>query len=102
MRFKPIFENTAAGNNNPKIVFCAVNLSQLQDIGQAFHVRSIPQFNFYLHGKKHTEFVGAHEDKFRAALGELHKETASKANSHMNLEFKQYKPQNLLPVCFTN
>lgn len=28
MRFKPIFENTAAGNQNPKIVFCAVNVQQ--------------------------------------------------------------------------
>lgn len=88
MRFKPVFENTAAGNQNPKIVFCAVNVQQSQDIGNAFHVRSIPQFNFYLHGKEHTKFTGAYEDKFRTALGELHRETASKAGQHMTLEFK--------------
>jgi thioredoxin 1 len=28
MRFKPIFENIAASNQNPKIVFCAVNVQQ--------------------------------------------------------------------------
>ena len=102
MRFKPVFEATAAGNTNPKIVFCAVNVQSSQDIGNAFHVRSIPQFNFYLNGQEHTKFVGAHEDKFRTALGELHRETASKASQHMQLEFKQFKPMNLLPVCFTN
>jgi PUL domain/Thioredoxin len=26
MRFKPVYENTAAANQNPKIVFCAVNV----------------------------------------------------------------------------
>lgn len=102
MRFKPIYENMAAGNQNPKIIFCAVNVQQSQDIGNAFHVRSIPQFNFYLNGKEHTKFVGADENKFRQALGDLHKETASKAAQHMQLEFKQYKPMNMLPVCFTN
>jgi hypothetical protein len=45
--------------------------------------------------------VGADENKFRTALGDLHRETASKAANHMNLEFKQYKPMNMLPVCFT-
>lgn len=102
MRFKPMFESMANANQNPKIVFCAVNVQQSQDIGGAFQVRSIPQFNFYMNGKEHTKFVGADENKFRTALGELHKETSSKAGSHMNLEFKQFKPMNLLPVCFTN
>lgn len=102
MRFKPIFENTAAGNQNPKIVFCAVNVQSSQDIAQAFNIRSIPQFNFYLNGKEQQKFTGADENKFRTALGELQKETSSKAGEHMNLEFKHFKPMNRLPVCFTN
>jgi hypothetical protein len=92
----------AGANQNPKIVFCAVNVQEHRDIGMAFGVSSIPQFNFYLNGKGHTKFVGADENKFRQALGELHKETASKAGSHASLDFKQYKPMNLMPVCFTN
>jgi len=101
MRFKPIFENTAKGNQNKKIVFCAVETDRCQDCAQAFQVRSIPQFNFFLHGKEHTKFVGADEAKFRSALGDLHKATASKANDHMSFTFKQFKPMNRLPVGFT-
>lgn len=101
MRFKPIFESTASANQNTKIVFCAVNVQQSQEIAGAFGISSIPQFNFYLGGKEHTKFVGADENKFRQTLGLLHKETASKAGSHMQMEFRQFKPMNLLPVCFT-
>ena len=92
----------AAANQNEKIVFVAVNVQEHQDVGQAFSIRSIPQFNFYLNGKESNKFTGADENKFRQALGELHKETSSKAGEHMNLEFKQFKPMNRLPVCFTN
>jgi len=102
MRFKPVYENTARANQNPKIVFCAVNVQQSRDIGMAFQVQSIPQFNFFIDGKEHTKFVGADENKFRQALGELHKVTSSKAGEHMHLDFKQFKPMNRLPVCFTN
>jgi thioredoxin-like negative regulator of GroEL len=64
-------------------VFCAVNVQQSQDIGGAFQVTSIPQFNFFLNGKEHARFVGADEHKFRQLLGLLYKETSSKAGSHM-------------------
>ena len=102
MRFKPVYENTCRANQNPKIVFCAVNVQQSRDIGMAFQVQSIPQFNFFIDGKEHTKFVGADENKFRQAIGELHKVTSSKAGEHMHLDFKQFKPMNRLPVCFTN
>jgi thioredoxin-like negative regulator of GroEL len=83
-------------------VFCTVNTQQCRDISAAFKVSSIPQFNFFLNGKENEKFVGANEDKFRKALSTLHKELSNKAGEHMQLEFKQYKPMNLMPVCFTN
>lgn len=59
MNFKPIYENIAKINPNPKIVFCAVQTMENQDIARAYQVSSIPQFNFILKGQTLTKFVGA-------------------------------------------
>ena len=101
MRFKPVFENTAKGNKNKHVVFCAVNCESARDVAQAHNIRSIPQLSFFLNGKEHAKFVGADEHKFRQHLSELHQQTMSKAGSHFSMSFKQFKPMNRLPVGFT-
>ena len=42
MRFKPIFEASARGNTNDKIVFCAVQTDENRDAAMTFQVSSIP------------------------------------------------------------
>ena len=101
MRFKPTFEALAKENNNPKIVFCAVETDKARDAAQANNVSSIPQFNFYFNGKEHAKFVGANEATFRKHLSELQSMTNSKSAFHSSMNFRQFKPQTRLPVGFT-
>lgn len=81
-------------------MFCAVQCDQNREAAQAFQVTGIPQFNFFLKGEQTAVFKGADEPKFRQHLGELYKALGSKANEHMMLEFKQYKPMNKMPIAF--
>lgn len=71
MRFKPTFEGAARSNQNKHIVFCAVQTDQNREAAMAFQVQSIPQFNFILREEEMVKFVGADEQKFRSALGQL-------------------------------
>ena len=66
-----------------------------------FQVSSIPQFNFILNGEESDKFVGADENKFRAALIKLQSALSGKASEHMSMTFKQFKPMNRLPTSFS-
>jgi len=100
MRFKPKFEMACRGNPNRNIVFCTVECGANRETASAYQVTGIPQFNFFLKGEQTAVFKGADEVKFRNCLGELYKALGSKANEHMMLEFKQYKPMNKMPIAF--
>ena len=54
-----------------------------------------------LNGQEHTKFVGADENKFRTALGQIIEVLSGSASKHANLQFKQFKPMNKLPTTFT-
>ena len=101
MRFKPTFEGLARANQNEKIVFCAVETDNNREASMAFQVSSIPQFNFFLNGEESSKFIGADENKFRAALLKLMEALSGKASEHMSLTYKQFKPMNKLPMSFS-
>jgi thiol-disulfide isomerase/thioredoxin len=61
MRIKPTFESAAKANDNPNLVFVAVNTQVARDCGQAFGVTAIPNFIAFLNGKQHKNFKGANE-----------------------------------------
>lgn len=102
MRFKPIFEGYARANKNKNIVFCGVETDKNRDTAMAFQVSSIPQFNFFFGGNQMVKFIGADEAKFRAAFDQLTTLAGSKASTHSQLHFKQFKPMNLMPMCYTS
>lgn len=45
-QFKPVFEAYAANNRNSQILFCAVNVYEQNEIGQAFKIKTIPHLKF--------------------------------------------------------
>lgn len=102
MHFKPTFESTAQSNKNKNLVFCAVETDKCRDAAQANNIQSIPTFHFYHSGKQYASFTGANADKFLQNVSSLNKMTMSKAGEHVSLAYKQYKPQNLLPIGYTN
>ena len=61
MRIKPTFESAAKANDNPNLVFAAVNTSQAQDCARAFQVNAIPNFIAFDAGKQFKNFKGANE-----------------------------------------
>lgn len=101
MGFKPKFEAFAKENKNSNIVFCAVETDKARDAAQANNVSSIPQFNFFFNGKEHAKFVGANETLFKKHLSEFEAMTNSKSAFHPSMTFRQFKPQNKLPVCYS-
>lgn len=101
MQFKPNYEGMCRNNQNKKIVFCSVETDKVRDAAQANNIKSIPTFHFYLNGKQHASFTGANEATFKQRLAEVHQATMSKAGDHQTMTFKQFKPQNKLPLGFT-
>lgn len=46
--------------------------------------------------------TGANQQKFTECLKQLNDMTASRANDHATLYYKQFKPMNLLPVTYAS
>jgi thioredoxin-like negative regulator of GroEL len=101
MRIKPTFESAAKANDNPNLVFAAVNTSQARDCGGAFQVTAIPNFIAFEAGKQFKNFKGANEQMLFATIGELSdkipKGKVSGAKGHDQMAFKQFKPSHLAP-----
>ena len=53
-----------------------------------------------LNGQEHTKFVGADENKFNTALGQIRDILSGSSSNHASLQFKQFKPMNKLPTTF--
>lgn len=102
IQFKPTYEGCAQYNKNPSLVFCSVQTDKERDVAQAHNIMSVPTFHFYLNGKLHAQFTGANKQKFMDNLAELNRITGSKANDHYTMSFRQFKPQNKLPMSFTS
>jgi thiol-disulfide isomerase/thioredoxin len=71
MRIKPTFESAAKANDNPNLVFVAVNTSLSRDCGQAFGVNAIPNFIAFSNGSQFKNFKGANEQMLFSTIAEL-------------------------------
>jgi len=105
MRIKPTFEAAAKANDNPNLVFVAVNTSQARDCAMAFQVNAIPNFIAFHNGNQVKNFKGANEQQLFATIAELSdkvpKGKVKGAGSHDQMVFKQFKPTHLAPQGFT-
>ena len=61
MRIKPTFESAAKTNENPNLIFVAVNTQVARDCAQAYRISAIPNFIAFFNGKEHKNFKGANE-----------------------------------------
>jgi hypothetical protein len=105
MRIKPVFESAAKANDNPNLVFAAVNTAEVYDCSAEFGVSAIPNFIAFVGGKQVKNFKGANEPMLFQTVAEL-AEKAPKgrivsAASHDQLQFKQFKPTHLKPQPFS-
>lgn len=101
MRIKPTFESAARANENPNLVFAAVNTSQVRDCSQAFGVSAIPNFIAFLNGQQFKNFKGANEGMLFSTIAELSDKVPQGkvigAHTHDKMMFKQFKPTHLKP-----
>lgn len=105
MRIKPTFEAAAKANDNPNLVFVAVNTSEARDCAMAFQVNAIPNFIAFNNGQQVKNFKGANEQQLFATIAELSEKVpkgkVKGAGGHDQMVFKQFKPTHLAPQAFT-
>lgn len=103
LRIKPTFEAAAQANNNPNLVFVAVNTKEGQQCAQAFNVTGIPNFIAFLNGNQYKNFKGANEQMLFATIGELAEKIPKgtvTAKTHDQIAFKLFKPTSMAPSLY--
>lgn len=92
MRIKPTFESAAKANENPNLVFAAVNTSVVRDAPGHFQVSAIPNFIAFHNGAQFKNFKGADEQMLFQTVAQLAdmipKGKVVGAHTHEKLDFK--------------